>query len=295
MTKKKLLLGAHLSISGGFEQAIIKGEEIGCTALQIFTKSSRQWASKPITPEQAQLFKNTLNHSSCQLIISHASYLINIGTSDEELRRKSILALKEELTRCHMLGIPFLVLHPGAFTHTSLEEGLDNAGQALTEVLKLDTGNTMILLENTAGQGSSLGSTFEQLAAIANNVTPQERIGVCFDTCHGFAAGYAFSTQQQYTALWHHFDDLIGLQRLKAFHCNDSAKALGSRVDRHAHIGQGAMGLEAFRLLMNDEKFLDIPKILETPKSATDLSDDLKNMAVLKNLVSAETKLLLDV
>lgn len=293
MKKKKLLLGAHLSIAGGYEQALIKGASIGCTAVQIFTKSSRQWASKPITPEQALLFKNTLDNSSCNVVITHASYLINIGSSNQELRQKSINALKEELARCHALGIGFLVLHPGTYS-TTLEEGLQKAGQSLTEALQSDTGNTMILLENTAGQGSSIGSTFEELALIAQLVTPRTRIGFCFDTCHGFAAGYSFSTHNEYEALWNRFDATIGLQHLKAFHCNDSAKALGSKVDRHAHIGQGALGLEAFRLLMNDSRFLEIPKILETPKSEVDLADDAKNMELLKSLLSEDTKKLLE-
>lgn len=285
MTKNKLLLGAHLSIAGGYEQAIIKGEEIGCTALQIFTKSSRQWAAKPITPEQASLFKTTLNASSCNTVMSHASYLINIGTADNELRQKSIVALQEELNRCTTLGIPYLVLHPGTSTQSTVEESLHNASQALTEVLTNNTGNTMILLENTAGQGSSLGSTFEQLAIIAKNISPRSRIGFCFDTCHAFAAGYSFTTQQQFTEMWDKFDDLLGLQHLKAFHCNDSAKELGSKVDRHAHIGKGKIGIEAFVLLMNDPRFFDIPKILETPKSETDLNDDIMNMTTLKNLL----------
>lgn len=295
MTKKKLLLGAHQSIAGGYEQAIIKADEIGCSALQIFTKSGRQWAAKPITTEQALLFKDTFNSSSCNVVVAHASYLINIASADDALRQKSILALKEELHRCHALGIPYLVLHPGNFTRSTLEESLYIAHQSLSIALEQDKGHTMILLENTAGQGSSIGFTFEQLASITQDVTPRNRIGFCFDTCHGFAAGYSFSTKQRYEDMWNKFDALIGLHHIKTFHCNDSAKGLGSRVDRHAHIGEGAIGIEAFRLLMNDSRFFDIPKILETPKSATDLSDDVKNMNTLKNLLSEETKTILNI
>lgn len=291
MTKKKLLLGAHLSIAGGYEQALIKGEQIGCTALQIFTKSNRQWASKPITAQQALLFKETQKRSSCQIVLAHASYLINIGSSDNALKQKSIVALQDELGRCSMLGIPFLVLHPGVSKQSeSAEESLFNAGQTLSYVLKHDTSQVRILLENTAGQGASLGSTFEELAIIAQQITSQDRIGFCFDTCHAFAAGYDFSNKKFYTQMWKQFDTVIGLERLKAIHCNDSVKGLNSKVDRHAHIGQGTIGIEAFKLLMNDEHFSDIPKIIETPKSTTDLSDDIKNISLLKNLLVEGTE-----
>lgn len=280
-----------MSIAGGYEQAIIKGESIGCTAIQIFTKSSRQWKAKPISKEQALLFKKTLEESSCvKSVMAHASYLINIGSADKALAKKSVLALIEELQRCQDLGIPFLVLHPGAAVKSSLEESLNLVSEYLNYAFEQDTGNTMILLENTAGQGSSVGSTFEQLRVIHDGVKNKKRIGFCFDTCHAFAAGYDFSTPETYKALWKHFDDVIGLKHLKAFHMNDSAKDKDSHVDRHAHIGKGKISLEAFRLLMNDPHFFDAPKVLETPKAVTNLEQDLTNLTVLCHLLTAKTK-----
>lgn len=290
MQKNKLLLGAHLSIAGGYEQAIIKGNQIGCTALQIFTQSNRQWATKSVSLEQVSLFKKTLETSSCLVVVSHASYLINICSPDQLIHQKSVQALQEELKRCSLLGIPYLVLHPGTATNSSLEQSLQRAGKTLAAILESDPGSTMILLENSAGQGASVGKTFEELASISGYVTLSSRLGFCFDTCHAFAAGYNFTTLDNYEKMWRHFDSLIGLERLKVFHCNDSAKDFGSRVDRHAHIGQGKIGLDAFAFIMNDSRFFSAPKILETPKSETDLSDDIKNMEILKDLLSAQTK-----
>ncbi len=284
----KQLLGAHMSISGGYEQAIIRGGSIGCTAIQIFTKSSRQWAAKPILPEQATIFKKTLQESSVQSVFAHASYLINIGSADAQLAKKSATALIEELNRCHTLGIPYLVLHPGAFVKSTIAESLSLISQCLTYVLEKDVGKTIILLENTAGQGSSIGSTFEQLRLIYDSVKHKKRLGFCFDTCHAFAAGYDFSTIESYKDLWKHFDEVLGIQNLKAFHINDSVKERNSHVDRHAHIGKGKIGLEAFRLLMNDSRFYDIPKILETPKAPTNLEQDQINLAVLTSLITKD-------
>lgn len=291
MKKKQLLLGAHMSIAGGYEQAIIKGESIGCTAIQIFTKSSRQWKAKPISKEQALLFKKTLEESSSvKSVMAHASYLINIASSDTILAKKSVDALIEELQRCHDLEIPFLVLHPGAYGKASPEESLKLVSENLNYVFEQETGLTMILLENTAGQGSSVGATFEQLGTIYDGVKNKSKIGFCFDTCHAFAAGYDFSTPEKYEAVWQHFDSIIGIKQLKAFHINDSSKDRGSHVDRHAHIGQGKIGIEGFRLLMNDSRFFDAPKILETPKAETHLDQDLINLTVLHDLLTKKTK-----
>lgn len=286
----KQLLGAHMSVTGGYEQAIIRGESIGCTAVQIFTKSNRQWAAKPILPEQATLFKKTMQESCVQSVLAHASYLINIGSADTELAKKSATALIEELNRCDVLGIPYLVLHPGAFVKSTMAESLSLISQCLTYVLEKDVGKTMILLENTAGQGSSIGSTFEQLRIIYDSVKHKKRLGFCFDTCHAFAAGYDFSTIENYDNLWKHFDEILGIQNLKAFHMNDSVKERNSRLDRHAHIGKGKIGLEAFRLLMNDSTFYGIPKILETPKAATNLEEDQVNLDLLISLITKTDK-----
>lgn len=286
MKKKQLLLGAHMSIAGGFEQAIIRGEELECTAIQIFTKSNRQWAAKPITVEQANLFKETLQKSSSvQFVMAHASYLINIGSADKTAAEKSVKALIEELKRCHTLGIPYLVLHPGAYTKTTLEESIHLISEYLNYAFDEDPGSTIVLLENTAGQGKSVGSTFEQLRAIYKKVKKKKRIGFCFDTCHAFAAGYDFTTPEKYKALWKHFDEVIGIEHLKAFHINDSVKGLGSHVDRHSNIGKGKIGIEAFRLIMNDPRFSDIPKVLETPKVISDMEQDQINLNLLRSLL----------
>ena len=296
MKKNQLVLGAHMSIAGGYEQAIIRAEVIGCTALQIFTKSNRQWAAKPLTAEQAQLFKKTLQESSTiKSTMVHASYLINLGSTDKAIAQKSVAGLIEELRRCQALEIPFLVLHPGAYAHSTLIESMSLISQNLNYIFEHDAGTTMILLENSAGQGSSVGSTFEELRTIYDGVENKKRIGFCFDTCHGFAAGYDFRTPTTYEALWKHFDDILGLKNLKAFHFNDSSKDLNCHVDRHAHIGKGKIGLEAFSLLMNDHRFFSIPKILETPKVTENLEQDFVNLTTLKNLLSKETKELLHI
>lgn len=284
----RLLLGAHMSIAGGFEQAIIRGESIECTTIQLFTKSNRQWNAKQITDEQTELFKQTLKKSSIAPVITHASYLINIGSSDLTTQKKSVAALAEELTRCHMLGIPYLVLHPGSSTGASEKEGLQWISDNLNEALAQTPGSTMILLENMAGQGSSACYKFEHLAFLYKESEHKKRIGICFDTCHAFAAGYDFRTEATYKQLWHDFDEIIGLQHLKAMHINDSKKELGSRVDRHEEIGKGHIGLKAFELLFNDEQFFDVPKILETPKDT--LPDYAHNMLVIKNLISDKNK-----
>lgn len=284
MEKKELLLGAHMSVAGGYEQAILQGESIECSAIQLFTKSNRQWIAKPIEQNQTILFQTTLQKSKCiQFVMAHASYLINVASSDPDLEKKSIESLREELERCNVLGIPFLVLHPGSSPH--IDQALERISKNITIALKNTPNNrTTILLENTAGQGSSIGSTFEQLRTIYNGIAHQEKIGFCFDTCHAFAAGYDFTTPEKYEKFWKYFDDLIGIKQLKAFHINDSLKGLGSHVDRHAHIGQGKIGLEAFSLLMNDPRFSTIPKILETPKEEG-LQEDLMNLATLKGLI----------
>ena len=291
--KKTLLLGAHISISGGLEKAFSRGESIGCTAIQMFTKSNRQWNCKPLTALEIQLFKDAWKQSYIQDVIVHAAYLINIGSSNPEVMRKSSLALKEELSRCEQLGIPYLVLHPGSNGDGSPEVSLAQIAEQLDLVLTAVPGKTQILLETMAGQGSNLCSQFEELAAIYKASHHKNRIGVCFDTCHAFAAGYDMRTQESYQALWENFDKIIGLTLLKAIHVNDSKKELGSRVDRHEDIGKGKLGLEAFKLLFNDSRFFTIPKILETPKD--DLSQDLKNMQKIVSLLSPETKKIMEV
>ena len=290
--KYSLLFGAHMSISGEMRLAIERGESIGCSAIQIFTKSNRQWHAKPISQQDIDSFKQAWKSSSVQSVITHASYLLNIGSPNADLEKKSVDALELELTRCADLTIPYLVLHPGSHTNTDEESCLARISKNIDKVLtKVPHG--AILLETMAGQGSQVGYTFEQLAQIIKYSDHKRRIGICFDTCHAFVAGYDFRTEKSYDLMWKQFDKTIGINKLKAIHVNDSQKDLGSRVDRHADIGKGKIGLKAFELLFNDPALFDIPKIIETPKA--DLADDRKNMEILMSLLSKKTRTLLHV
>ena len=283
-----LLLGAHISVSGGLYQAFSRGESIGCTTMQIFTKSNRQWACKPLTQEEITAFKQAWKNSFIQDIVVHAAYLINIASANPDVVNKSSRALKEELLRCEQLGIPYLVLHPGSNKTSPKQESLTQIAKQLDEVIESAPGKSMILLETMAGQGSNLCSQFEELAIVYKALKNKHRVGICFDTCHAFAAGYDMQTKEAYENVWKLFDQTIGLKLLKVIHVNDSKKELGSRVDRHEHIGEGKIGSEAFSLLFNDKRFFSIPKILETPKD--DLSEDLKNMQKIVSLLRPETK-----
>ncbi|MCX5922782.1 MAG: deoxyribonuclease IV [Candidatus Dependentiae bacterium] len=287
-----LLLGAHVSIAGGFEKAIEHGESINCTAIQIFTKSNRQWAAKAITPEEASRFIDAKKQSFIQSVSAHATYLINLGSPDSATQKKSITAVTDELDRCHMLDIPFLILHPGASLSSSEEDCLQRITDNLNEAMSKATGNTMVLLENMAGQGSVIGYKFEHLAFIRKNSDFKSKVGVCFDTCHAFAAGYDFSTPKSYETMWQEFDATIGLSHLKVIHINDSKKECDSKVDRHEDIGKGKLGLEPFRMLFNDPQWFNIPKILETP--ADDLKDYVRNMESIKSLILKTTRKVLN-
>jgi deoxyribonuclease-4 len=284
MTKSKpLLLGAHMSIAGGFDKAIERGESIDCTTIQIFTKSNRQWNAKPITQEQADLFIAKLKDSSIKTVVAHAMYLLNLASPDHKLWHGSITAVAQELERCNILEIPYLVVHPGSRLTLSLDEGLGRVTTAINRIFEKNTGKTMLLLENMAGQGSSVCSKFEELAQVLEGVEHKRRIGVCIDTCHAFAAGYDFRTKQTYKEFWRKVDETVGLACVKAIHLNDSKGELGCKVDRHEEIGDGKIGMEAFGLLMNDAHLQGVPKILETPNG--DLKDFQKNMLVLKKLL----------
>ena len=261
----------------------IRGAALGCTAIQIFTSSNRQWNNKEFSPESIRAFKQAQIETHITTVIAHASYLINLGSLSPEIVQKSAQALHYELIRCNQLGIRYLVLHPGSGAMPE-EECLNQIATTLSHILKDDTTNVTILLENTAGQGNSIGYSFEHLAYLRKSIAYPKRIGICFDTCHAYAAGYDFSTPQNYTALWDTFDALIGLEHLRALHLNDSKKGLNSHVDRHEDIGKGHLGLESFRLIMNDKRFVDIAKILETPKESPE--EDKINLAVLKDLIS---------
>ena len=283
MGKMSLLLGSHVSIAGGFEKALERGAEINCNAIQIFTKSNRQWASKPIHLEEAVLFKKCQQASAVTCIVAHASYLINIGSPDHHICQKSIAALLDELERCEILGIPFLVFHPGSHTSGSKEECLSRIAQSINTILEQYKGKTLLILETSAGQGSSVGNTLEELALIKSLVIQPEKIGFCVDTCHIFAAGYDIRDKKSYNLFWENFDKVLKIENLKVIHLNDSKKELKSNVDRHENIGEGALGIDAFRFIMNDKRLFSVPKILETPKASH--SDDIKNLEILRKLI----------
>jgi deoxyribonuclease-4 len=283
----KPLLGAHMSIAGGLAKAIARAESIGCTALQIFTKSNRQWHAAPLTNDEIELFKKAVAASEINRnnIVVHAAYLINIASSQPATAQKSIAALIDELTRCQELNIPYLVLHPGSALGNDETASLKTIATALDQVFTAAPGKSKILLETMAGQGNSLCYRFEQIAEILQHTHHRNRLGVCVDTCHIFAAGYDLRTPAAYHATWQAFDKTIGLDKLHAIHLNDSKKDLGSRVDRHEDIGKGALGIEPFKLLMNDPRLAHIPKILETPETTEMVQDYARNMKLLKELV----------
>lgn len=284
------LFGAHMSIAGGYHNALLAAQAHGCETVQLFIKNSNQWQAKELTDDEVRLFRRTLRQTGLQVPMAHDSYLINLASPDEELRRRSLEAFVEELQRADRLGLRYLVMHPGSPVDDDEEAGLARVAGALDEVHQRCPGcRTQVLLETTAGQGHSLGHRFEHLARILALVREPQRLGVCFDTCHVFAAGYALAPEREYRATMRAFDKLVDLRRLKAFHLNDSRKPFGSRVDRHAHIGQGQLGLEAFRLLVNDRRFRTRPMVLETEKEGPAGEDmDAVNLETLRGLVEGE-------
>jgi deoxyribonuclease IV len=280
------ILGAHKSIAGGYDRAVQRAADAGCDCVQLFTKNNNQWRAKEITPEESRRFRQALADRGILHPIAHDSYLINLASPDPLLWRKSLDAFVAELLRADTLGIPYLVTHPGCYTSGTETLGLRQIVSALDEVhAQTRTASVRCLLETTAGQGSSLGWRPEHLAEILAKVNDPERLGVCFDTCHVFAAGYPMATKKQYDSTMHLFDSTVGLDTIKAFHLNDSTRPLGARVDRHAHIGRGEMGLAPFRRLLQDPRFAEVPMYLETPKGAEDGQDlDMVNLAVLRRL-----------
>jgi deoxyribonuclease-4 len=279
------LLGAHMSIAGGLHLAFDRLREVEGQALQLFTKNERQWASPALSEESAVRFKQAWKASGHLPVAAHDTYLINLAAPDAGILEKSVSAFADELQRAERLGIAYLIMHPGSHVGSGVEAGLERFAANLDRALaKSGTSQVSVLIETTAGQGSSLGSTFEEIAAILTSSRFEGRLGVCFDTCHAFAAGYDIRTEASYQETFSRFDDLVGLDRLKFFHLNDSKKGLGSRVDRHEHIGKGALGLAGFRLLLNDPRFRHHPMVLETPKGK-DLREDKENLNVLRFLL----------
>ena len=280
------LFGAHMSVAGGCHNALLLAQAHGCDTVQLFTKNSNQWSARVLADEEVRLFRRTLRQTKLRFPTAHDSYLINLASPDEALYQKSVAAFVVELQRAERLGLRYLVTHPGAHLDSGEEAGLARVAKALDEVHARCAGfRVRVLLETTAGQGSTLGYRFEHLARILALVADPDRLGTCFDTCHVFAAGYALAPEKEYRATLRAFDRTVGLKRLKVFHLNDSLRPLGSRVDRHAHIGRGELGTEPFRLLVNDPRFRNRPMILETPKEEGDVDDmDAVNLATLRGL-----------
>ncbi len=284
--RKMIILGAHLSIAGGLHKSLELADKYNCNALQIFTKNSNTWKERVLKEEEIVKFRKRRKKLKIQQIASHTSYLINIASPDRELWTKSVEALEKELFRSALLKIPMVVLHPGAHRGTGEKAGISRITAAINDVFeKTATTNTVLLLETTAGQGTQIGYRFEQLAEIAETVENKERLGFCLDTCHIFAAGYDIRDTSSYEKTLKEFNQILGLNRLFLMHLNDSKKPLGSKVDRHEHIGEGHIGGNAFRLIMNDHRLENIPKIIETPKLKEGIEQDPVNLERLRNMV----------
>ena len=288
-------LGAHMSIAGGLPRAVDRARASRCDALQIFTKSAGQWRARELPPDEIALFRKRVEDTGIHPVVAHNSYLINVAAAAPALRAQSIAALGEELDRAESLGLDGLVMHPGSHTSGTEESGLQLIGDAIRRLLaKRPKANTMVLLEHTAGQGTNLGHRFEHLATILDRVDGSPRVGVCLDTCHLLTAGYDLCTEEGYWRTFADFDRIVGLDRVKVFHLNDSKKPCGSRVDRHEHIGKGCLGLEPFRRLLNDPRFSGLPMLLETPKLESGASQrrsdvdpwDARNLRTLRKLIA---------
>lgn len=280
---RRPLFGAHMSIAGGMDQAVLRARMVGCDALQVFTKNNNQWRAAPFREGEVEAFRRRLAESGIGPVVAHDGYLINLAARNRPLWKKSLAAFIVELERCATLGIPSLVTHPGSHGGAGEGEGIRRVAEALEAALTAVPG-PMVLLEATAGQGTSLGWRLEQLAAIRAAVPARRRVGVCLDTCHLFAAGYDFRTPPTYRALRREIDATLGPGLVRAIHMNDSKKGLGSRVDRHEHIGRGEIGPAGFRQFVRDPAWRGLPMLLETPKEPDFRRTDRRNLAVLRRL-----------
>ena len=282
------LLGAHVSTAGGCAMAIARALSIGCTAMQIFVKNNMQWFAAALPAAEAEAFRHHPRRGELRAVFGHTGYLINLAATNPDFHARSMRSLREELVRAGQLGLPFLVLHPGAHMGAGVEAGLEKVAASLDRLFAESPENPVrIALEITAGQGSTLGRTFEELAFLLGRVKSAERLCVCLDTAHLFAGGHDLSTAAGVKRTFARFDKIIGRDRLAALHLNDSKTALGSRVDRHEHIGKGRIGLEAFRFIMRQPRFRDVPKVLETPKGK-EMKEDVENMTLLRSLMEQE-------
>jgi deoxyribonuclease-4 len=280
-----LELGSHVSASGGVDKAIGRAIALEMTSFQIFTKNANQWNAKPLDPVVIERFREGIaSNPQITSVVAHDSYLINLASPDDAAWEKSIGALQIELERCDQLGIPYLVSHPGAHMGTGVDVGTARVAQAINIIHdRLPNGSCSLTIETTAGQGSTLGRTFDEIAQIIDGVDDKQRVSVCFDTCHVFAAGYDIRTELAYQQTMTSFDEIIGLDRLRVFHLNDSVKDFGSFRDRHAHIGEGTIGRDGFQFLLRGERLQGRPGILETPKD-DDITGDLMNLTTLRGL-----------
>jgi len=278
------LLGAHESVAGGLHLAFERISRVGGESLQIFSRNQRQWQPSELQPEEIELFTKAHEESGGMPVASHASYLVNLASGKKELLEKSVHSLALELSRCARLGIAYVVLHPGSHGGDGIEAGLKRVVRGLDRAIEQSGAGVQVLVETTAGQGTGLGSGFEELAYILDNSMFPELLGVCIDTCHIFAAGYELRTAEGYQATIAALEGSVGLEKIRFFHLNDSKKGLGSRVDRHEHIGKGEIGLNGFRNLLNDPRFAGLPMTLETPKG-DNLAEDRQNLQVLRSLI----------
>ncbi|NLS78128.1 MAG: deoxyribonuclease IV [Chloroflexi bacterium] len=279
-------LGAHMSTAGGAEKALERGQSIGCETIQVFVTGPSQWKTKVVATEEAERFAAAQQATGIAPVVAHARYLLNLGSPDEALWRRSIEAFWEELQNCQQLQIPGIVLHPGAHMGAGEEAGLQRIAAALDELRQRDTNLPVhVLLENTAGQGTVLGHRFEHLARIMEMVQDPSWLGVCFDTCHAFSAGYELRTAEGFQETWAEFERALGLNRLEFVHLNDAKGCLGCHLDRHEQIGKGQLGLEAFRQILNDKRLRGLPMSLETPKGP-EMAEDVENLSILRSLIT---------
>jgi len=282
MAESAVLVGVHVSIAGGIEKAFSRGEAVGCTAIQLFTRNASRWQAKPLAEKSIAVFRAAREKSSIAYVAAHDSYLINLASPDAELRNKSIAAFTDEMKRCSQLGIEDLVMHPGAHVGAGYDAGMKTLIESFQAIFAQAPDDVRVLVENTAGQGTCFGARFEELAEILDRL-PRQNLAICFDTCHAFTAGYDLTSAEAYAETMSEFDRLVGCEKIALFHVNDSKKGLGSRVDRHDHVGRGLIGPEGFTALMQDQRFARIAKISETPPGE-DHCDDLANLALLRRM-----------
>lgn len=276
------LFGAHMSVAGGLDQAFPRALAVGASAVQIFTKNANRWSAPKVTAAESAAFRAAWQQSGIGPVLAHDAYLINLAAPDPDNWARSKAAMVEELQRCTALGIPFLIAHPGAHVGSGIDAGIARIRAALDEIFAASDPAVRLLLENTAGQGTYLGGEFYQLAQMMDGFG--ERVGVCFDTCHAHAAGHDLASAEGYDTTMATFSREIGFDKLFAFHLNDSLKGCGSKVDRHAHIGEGAIGADGFARLVQDQRFLHLPMVLETPKGDDNETMDRVNLALLRKL-----------